>query len=120
MSLRGESVRARNPSADRTEGHIRTPLSAQTLGSDLRDDLHADARSLPRRHAGCLTSKELGHMSMCRMTLVSGNLQRAGVTGHTLTRTVSDLLRSRRPFAYWDGEGRRYATGSAWWARVAG
>src|ERR1035437_9549895 len=60
MSLRGESVRARNPSADRTEGHIRTPLSAQTLGSDLRDDLHADARSLPRRHGGCLTSKELG------------------------------------------------------------
>jgi hypothetical protein len=42
--------------------------------------------------------KELGHMIMCRMTRPSGNLQGAGVTGHTLTRTVSDLLRSRRPF----------------------
>jgi hypothetical protein len=39
-------------------------------------------------------------MIMCRMTRPSGNLQRAGVTGHTLTRTVSDLLRSRRPFGY--------------------
>jgi hypothetical protein len=36
-------------------------------------------------------------MIMCRMTRPSGNLQRAGVTGHTLTRTVFDLLRSRRP-----------------------
>jgi len=35
---------------------------------------------------------------MCRMTRPSGNLQRAGVTGRTLTRTVSDLLRSRMPF----------------------
>ncbi len=39
-------------------------------------------------------------MIMCGMTRPSGNLQRAGVTGHTLTRTVSDLLRSRRPFRY--------------------
>jgi hypothetical protein len=43
-------------------------------------------------------SLELGHMLMCRRTLVSENLQRAGVTGHTRSRTVSDLLRSRRPF----------------------
>ena len=35
---------------------------------------------------------------MCRMTRPSGNLQRVGVTGRTLTRTVSDLLRSRMPF----------------------
>ena len=59
MWLRGESVRARDPSADRTEGHTRTPLSAQTFGPDLRDDLHADGRSLPRRHGGCLTSKDV-------------------------------------------------------------
>src|SRR5450756_362511 len=32
------------------------------------------------------------------MARPSGNLQRTGVTGHTLTRTVSDLLRSRKPF----------------------
>jgi len=41
--------------------------------------------------------KELGHMIMCRMTRPSGNLQGAGVTGHTLTRTVSDLMCARRP-----------------------
>jgi hypothetical protein len=37
-------------------------------------------------------------MIMCRMTRPSGNLHRAGVAGYTFTRTVSDLLRSRRPF----------------------
>ena len=37
-------------------------------------------------------------MIMCRMTRPCGNLQRAGVTGHTLTRKVSNLLCSRRPF----------------------
>jgi len=35
-----------------------------------------------------------------RMARPSGNLQRTGVTGHTLSRTVSDLLRSRKPFLY--------------------
>jgi hypothetical protein len=45
-----------------------------------------------------LTSKELGHVIMCaygapRAGIVNGR----GVTGNTLTRTVSDLLRSRRP-----------------------
>ena len=41
---------------------------------------------------------ELGHIIMCRMTCGNGNHQREGVTGHSLTRTVSDLLRSRMPF----------------------
>src|SRR5664280_443862 len=41
------------------------------------------------------------------MARPSGNLQRTGVTGHTLTRTVSDLLRSRKPFHYWDGGADR-------------
>lgn len=52
-------MRARDPSADRTEGHTRTPLSAQTFGPDLRDDLHADERSLPRRHRGRPTTKDV-------------------------------------------------------------
>jgi len=51
-----------------------------------------------------LTSKELGHVIMCAYGRgPSGNLQRTGGTGHTLTRTVSDLLRSRRPLAIRDG-----------------
>jgi hypothetical protein len=47
-------------------------------------------------------------MIMCRMTCPSGNLQGAGVTGHTLTRTVSDLLRSRRPFLLWESAGPKF------------
>jgi hypothetical protein len=43
-------------------------------------------------------------MIMCRMTRPSGNLQGAGVTGHTLKRTVSDLMCARRPFGYRYGE----------------
>ena len=52
-------MRTRDPSADRTEGHTRTPLSAQTFGPDLWDALHADGRSLPRRHRGCPTTKDV-------------------------------------------------------------
>ena len=71
-------------------------------------DAPAKPGKVPRRGGRVGSSAEashleLGHMIMCRMTCVSGNLQRAGVTGHTLTRTVSDLLRSRRPFRFRDG-----------------
>jgi hypothetical protein len=52
-------------------------------------------------------------MIMCRMTRVSGNLQGAGVTGRTRPRTVSDLLRSRRPFRNQDNYERRIMCDSA-------
>jgi hypothetical protein len=52
-------VRARDPSADRTEGHTRAPLSARTFGPDLWDALHANERSLPRRHRGRPTTKDV-------------------------------------------------------------
>lgn len=41
---------------------------------------------------------------MCVCRAPSGNLQWAGVTGHTHTRTASDLLRSRRPFRLRSGQ----------------
>jgi hypothetical protein len=70
-------------------------------------------------------------MIMCRMTRPCGNLQRAGVTGHTLTRTVSDLRRSCKAVPVTDaflrrdariGPPRMSASGRAYarcWHRIA-
>jgi hypothetical protein len=78
MWLRGECVRARDSPGDRTEGHIRTPLSVRTFGPNLWDVFHANGRRRLGRPADRPTTKELGRtLSPCNAPVPGNAADRA-------------------------------------------
>ena len=114
MWLRGEPARARDPSADRTEGHTRAPLSAQTSEPDLRDALHANERSLPCRHRGRPSTKDVRRATSPLNASVPANTANGAYGNWTCPRVLSETVcRQRR--RTWHCRSRR----CQYWGRMA-
>jgi hypothetical protein len=120
MASRGRRSKAgRRTSARPKAGGPNRPTDAESRTCDLDTQLRTYLLGREGGDGSLVEASRFqgtGTRDPCvRMPSPSGNPQRAGVTGRTLTRTASDLLRSRRPFIPRDTRQQRAVSRCGRW-----